>query len=77
MGDVTPIKRKKPVRKSIAVCWGGFGVREIAQHTVSSSKGCQIDSESGLLIIDEGDDTLTCYPMGGVYYWTEKNEPDA
>jgi hypothetical protein len=75
VGDVTPIKRKKPARKSISVCWGGFGIREVSQHVVSS-KGCNIDSESGLLILDEGNDTMTCYPMGGVFYWTEKDEPD-
>jgi len=80
MDNVTTLKPKKKdkvVRKSVAVCWGGFQIKEVTQHVAIGPKGCMIDSDTGLLVIDEGDNTLTCYPMGGVFYWTEKDEPDA
>lgn len=78
MDNVTPLKpKKKLIRKSVAVCWGGFQMKEITQHIAIGPKGCVIDYEAGVLVIDEGEETLTSYPMGGVFYWTEKDMPDA
>ena len=84
MDNVTPLKPKKSSklkRTQVTVCFGTMGMMEKVAHVAIASRGtngCTIESESGLLIVDEGDDQLICYPIGGVFWWSERpiNEAD-
>jgi hypothetical protein len=76
MADVVPLtkKRKVPQRRRVTVCWGGWGVKETTAHIAVGAKGCSIDAEAGLLVIDSGDDDFAFYPIGSVFYWIERDD---
>lgn len=74
MGDVTPLKRKKKAtRKLIKVCWGGYGVKETSEHVAVK---CELETDVGLLVIEEDGGALKCFPIGGVFHWSEQDVPD-
>lgn len=74
--NVVALPKKKPKpRLLVTVVWGGFGKRVRTNHVCKKDGDCFI-SESELLIVKHEDGAITSYPIGSVYYWTERDEPD-
>lgn len=78
MGEVTQLPKKKPKpRLLVRVVWGGFGKKNRTDHTCKKDGDCFVPEGGDMLIIKNEDGSLTSYPLGGVYYWTERDEPEA